>query len=165
MENLIISLACISIMLFGAVSMSTSSLHSIDMVCTSWKDIETKITDRSNTDIEAMTCEVSDDGDVADMVVKNIGNTSLAEFERWDVIVMYGDGGVYFLPYGQTTPGWSLGGISFEGHPETFEPNIVNPGEEMSIIAKLSPPVSENITNMATISTFNGVKTQIMFSR
>jgi hypothetical protein len=145
--------------------MGTSSLNSIDMFSNSWKEMEAQTTDRNHTDIRAISSEVNEDGNVAEIVVRNAGNTSLAQFERWDVIVIYGEGDVQWLPYRQTAPGWSLAGISFQGVPEIFEPDILNPGEEMRIVSKLSPSVSENITNLATISTLNGVKTQITFRR
>jgi len=55
------------------------------------------------------------------------------------------------------------GAFFFQGHPEIYEHNILNPGEDMQVVIKLSPSVSENTTNLVTVVTPNGAKSQITF--
>jgi len=53
----------------------------------------------------------------------------------------------------------------FQGRSEIYEPHILDPGEDMRIVIKLSPAVSENTTNLATVVTPNGAKSEITFGR
>jgi hypothetical protein len=44
-----------------------------------------------------------------------------------------------------------------------FEPGILNPGEEMTIQAKVSPTVGAGTTNWATVATPNGISLTAYF--
>jgi len=123
------------------------------------------MTDRSHTRITAISSNTSGDGSRVEIVFRNDGNTSMANFECWDVIVRYGEGGVQWLPYSPEASGWTVSNILFGAGPEVFDPNILNPGEEMTVLLLLSPAVSDNYTNLATIATPNGVTTSISFSK
>jgi len=52
----------------------------------------------------------------------------------------------------------------FQGGSEIYEPSILNPGENMRIVIKLSPAVTENVTNLVTVSTPYGATSQTTFS-
>ena len=163
MENIIITLICVSLIMVGALNLTMSSFNSIDILSDSWKVSQSKIIDMSHTVITALSTVTGVDGDYVEINVRNDGNTLLGEFNRWDVIVKYQQGDVQWLPYSTTAPGWYVEGIYYDGGPEIYGPNILNPGEEMKIIIKLSPPVAAGTTNLATITTINGITTQIMF--
>lgn len=165
MENLIITLACISLILFGAANMMMVSLNSVDAFSQSWSTIQKLANERSLTKITATSAEANPQGDLVTVKLLNEGNTSLCQFARWDVFLRYGDGDTVRLTYGQTAPGWNISSISFQGLPETVQPGILDPGEETNIVLRLSTPVSENTTNMVTVSTHNGVTTRILFRR
>ncbi len=51
----------------------------------------------------------------------------------------------------------------FQGKPEIYQPNILNPGETMQITVNLWPAATENKTNLATVVTPNGARSQIAF--
>ena len=51
----------------------------------------------------------------------------------------------------------------FQGKPEIYQPNILNPGEEMQLVINLWPAATENMTNLATVVTPNGARSQIAF--
>ncbi len=165
MENLVITLACISLILFGAANVIMVSLNSVDTFSQSWSNILKLASERSLTKITATSAESNTQGDLVTVKLLNEGNTSLCQFVRWDVFLRYGDGDTVRLPYGQTAPSWSISSISFQGLPETLQPGILDPGEETNIVLRLSTPVSENTTNMVTVSTHNGVTTRILFRR
>ncbi len=141
------------------------SLHSVDEFSQSWSNIQKLANERVLTKITATGAEINTQGDQVTITLLNEGNTSLSQFIAWDVILRYGDGDTIRLPHGQTTPGWSISSISFQGLPETLQPSILDPGEEMNIVLRLSTPVSENTTNMVTVSTHNGITTRILFRR
>ena len=106
-----------------------------------------------------------------EILVANEGHVSLNDFSHWDVIVQYYDGNddyhARWLPYTtDSTPDsnqWTVGNVFFQGDSETIEPGILNPGEEMEIIAELYPAAGENTTLQATVSTFNGICSQLIF--
>ncbi len=143
--------------------MTTSSFASIDTMCDSWKEQEAQMTDRTNTRITAVSSVTRDKGKQVEIVIRNDGNTSLANFDCWDVIVRYGEGGVQWLPYSSAVPGWTVSSFSLGEGPEVFDPNILNPGEELTARLKLSPGVSKDYTNLATVATLNGVTVSISF--
>lgn len=163
MENLIITIACIALILLGTASFATSSLNSVDTLSSSWKQAEAKAQEINRTDISAIDSQTLANGSEIDITIRNEGNTSLTSFNKWDVIIRYQNGSTQWIPYSGSTPGWSVSGIYLNGNPEIFEPNILNPDETMVINIRLSPLVSENTTNLAIISTDNGVNIQTTF--
>lgn len=165
MENLIITLACISLILFGAANIATASMSSIDEFYQSWSSSQKLAAERALTKITAADAQTNIQGDRVTIRLRNDGNLPLCKFDSWDVILKYGDGDTIWLPYRQTAPGWSISDIYFQGLPEILQPGILDPGEEMDIVLQLTTPVSENVTNLATVSTHNGIPTRILFRR
>jgi hypothetical protein len=51
----------------------------------------------------------------------------------------------------------------FQGRPEIYEPNILNPGENMRVVLRLSSGASENTTNLMTVVTASGARSEITF--
>jgi hypothetical protein len=163
MENILVTLVCITMLIVGVVTIASDSFNSIDRLIYAWKDEESLINNMRNTAITSVSSNVTSEGNRVEIVVKNDGQTDLANFKRWDVLVRYQDGSAQWLPYTTDTPGWTVGGIFLSGKPEIYEPNIFNPMETMKLVLNLSSPVSENTTNLASISTPNGVNTEITF--
>jgi hypothetical protein len=52
-----------------------------------------------------------------------------------------------------------------EGTEEVFDPDILNPGEEVVIQIWVSPPVGSPTTNLATVATPNGISASTAFTR
>ena len=95
----------------------------------------------------------------------------MADFEMWDVIVQYYDEGsiyhVEWLPYDEDEAGtykWQVGWIKMNGQAEVFEPDVLNPGEQIMIKTLLDPEVGDNTTNMVVISTPTGVTCSTFFT-
>ncbi len=163
MENALVSLICIALILVGTVTVAVSSFSAVDMISGSWKEAQAQTQEVNQTGISVVgTPVVSLEGSRVEITIENDGGVSLADFDRWDVIIHYQEGNVVWLPYGKS-PGWTGGAITFSGSPEVFEPNILNPGEEMVLILNIDPPVSPGSTNQVTIATANGVGTAVMF--
>lgn len=170
MENAVIAAISMAIILGGTLALMLGAIPSVDMLSTSWKDMTERSGEIRRTEIAAYSYDVSSDGEQVEIVVSNDGEVSLGDFNSWDVIVEYdSDTSSYakWLPYTTSAPPennkWTIDGIYFDGSPESIEPNILNPGEEMTILVQLDPPVAKKTTNLATISTPNGVDTQIIF--
>ena len=102
-----------------------------------------------------------------EVTLKNEGNTKLADFDRWDVILQCESGDVQWYPYGAGDNTWGVGGIYLdysEGTGEVFDLNILNPGEEMVIWVSISPAVGSPTINTATIATPNGISASTVFT-
>ena len=165
MENVIVALVCITLLVTGAVTIASSSFNSIDTLAYAWKEGESLARDMRNTIITSVSSNTTSAGTQAEITIENDGNTALASFSKWDVIVVYQNSSVQWLPYTTDTPGWTVNGIFLNGKSEIYEPNIFNPGETMKLVLKLSPAVAEGATNLAIISTPNAARTEITFAR
>jgi len=149
--------------LFGSATVVLSSLNSIDKLATHWKQTETRLRTARLTDITYVSSNTLEGGEQVEVVIRNDGDEALAYFEKWDVIVRYQNGTVSWVPYATSSPGWTVENIYLGGSAEVFEPNILNPMETVKIVINLDPVVEQGTTNLATISTPNGISTQATF--
>ena len=106
-----------------------------------------------------------------ELILQNDGQTRLADFGKWDIIVHYYDASanysIKWLPFTESALGdneWELAWIKLNGAAEVFEPNVFNPGEQMMIRGQLNPPVGVGTTNMVVVSTPSGVTGMTYFS-
>jgi hypothetical protein len=148
--------------------MITNSFHVATTLSDSWKEMEAKASSIRNTHIDAVSSNYT--GGNIILTVQNKGATDLEDFPAWDVIAAYQDGGVEYLDYTSGySPGsneWAVEGIYMpNGSPEVFDPEILNPGEEIKTELNLSQEVSENETVRITISAPNGVTAQCLVTR
>ncbi|MFP3975419.1 MAG: hypothetical protein ACLFVK_04260 [Dehalococcoidia bacterium] len=178
MESAIVAIVCIALILFGALTIMDSTMSSMDTVWQASKASQTLAQDIARTDISTVssnTTSSTNTTSVVETVVENNGETQLQDFDEWDVIVQYYDGtGEYLikcLPYvesGLSSDEWTVEGIYMDassGDSEVFEPGIFDPDEEMLIQMEVSPPVGANTTNLAKVSTPNGVFASATFTR
>jgi len=175
MDTAIASLICITIILVGLLTMAHSYLSSQDVILGSWRDMEERLGEIARTDLSLVRAETKSAGAIVEVTLRDDGNTKLADFEEWDVIIQYyrstGQYVIRWLPYTQgTNPGdnqWAVAGIYLDaskGTEEVFEPGILNPGEEMIVRIKVSPVVGDNTTNLVTIATPNGINLPVVFT-
>jgi len=171
METAIVSLICIALVVFGGMTLSQGFLTTVDSTTGGLEEL-------SDRDEAIMRTELATDdaampsASLLQITLENNGQTKLASFAKWDVIVQYyDDGGSYhvtWLPYTEGALGnneWKKTGIYLDGQAEVFEPDIVNPGEEIVIEANLTPTVGANTTNLVVVSTPNGIPASEIFSR
>jgi hypothetical protein len=168
METAFTGLIVITLLLVAVLTVSQSFLATQNGVLTSWQHMEDRLGERARTDLSPVRSETSADGSTVDLTVRNDGDTKLSDFDRWDVIVQYHDAGGGFiqqwLAYSEfgSPNKWT---IDFsKGTTETYEPRILNPGEEMVIELALEPVVAMTTTNRITIATPNGVNTSAVFT-
>ena len=169
MGNALVTLILTMLVLVGVLTLASGSLYSLNAISGSWKQMEQQMIERNRTQIGCVNATAN--ATQMEIIVANEGNVSLNDFAHWDVIVQYYDGGddyhAEWLPYTTNpTPSsnqWTVDSIFFQGGSEAIEPGILNPGEEMEIIAELYPAVGENTTVQATVATFNGICSQIIF--
>ncbi len=172
METAIVSLICIALVVFGGMTMSQGFISSVDTTSTVLEEMGDRGGEIMRTELATLSASCPAPlRDTLTVRLKNDGQTKLADFNKWDVIVQYYDsGGSYYtkwLPYTEGTPGsneWTVTGIYLDADPEAFEPNILNPGEEIRIEVKLDPGAGNSTTNLVVISTPNGIPASISFS-
>jgi len=173
MEQAIVSIIAIAIILGGTVTLVFNAISPVDTIATSWKQMTETTEEVIRTDIAGISSSVPPEeyGSKVEITVNNQGQVSLSNYESWDVVVQYYSDNVTrevkWLPYSTslTDNTWTASNWEFSGSPETFEPEILNPGEDMQISMQLNPPVSNDTTNLVTISTSNGVPTRVIFER
>jgi hypothetical protein len=173
METALISILCIALMIFGGMTMAQGFMTSVDAGTTGLSEIGQRTETIMRTELTPISTNVSliAGADPLDIVLKNTGQTKMADFEKWDVIIQYYDDSseyhVEWLPYapgGAGTYEWEVGWIRLDGETEKFEPNVLNPGEEIMIRTWLDPSVGTGTTNMVVISTPSGISCSTYFS-
>jgi len=171
METVIVSLICIALVVFGGMTMSQGFLSSVDSTTTGLEEISNRGEGIMRTELSTTNAAMQSANTLL-VSLQNDGQTKLASFSKWDIIVQYYDaGGTYYvkwLPYTEGTLGdneWKKAGIYLNGDAEAFESDIINPGEEIRIQAQLSPSVGADTTNLVVVSTPNGIPASTAFVR
>ncbi len=172
METAIVSLICIALIVFGGMTMSRGFITSVDSTAQALDKMGQRDEKILRTELSPTYADTQSLGTILNVFLTNNGQTKLADFSKWDIIVQYHDNGgvshITWLPYTAGPLGnnqWINTGIYLNGSPEVFERNILNPGEEIRIQAQLSPAVGSQTTNLVVISTPNGVPASIAFYR
>ena len=174
METAIAALIILAVVLFGALTIIQGHLSSQDAIAESWREMEERTGERARTRISQEDDEmIGAQGFDVRVILENTGQTRLADFSHWDVIVQYYDEDTNYyikrLPYSGGSPEddqWALTGIFQETQtstPDVFDPGILNPGEQAWFHLKLNPKVGAATNNWVVMSTPNGVTTQVVF--
>jgi hypothetical protein len=167
METTITGLIVITVLLLAILTLSYSFLSAQDAVLESWQEMEERLGERARTDISPLEATTNPLGDIVEVTFKNEGDTKLADFDRWDVILQYGNGDVQWYPYGAGRSKW-LEDIyldASEGTGEIFDLNILNPKEE--IVIQIWLPLTDTVpvgTHLATVATPNGISASTVFT-
>ncbi len=174
METAIVSLICIALIVFGGMTMSQGFITSVDSTAMALDKMGQRDEKILRTELSPTYAVTQTGGTILNVRLTDSGQTKLADFSKWDVIVQYYDdslGLVYhvtWLPYTAGALGdnqWRNFGIQLNGQPEVFEPGILNPAEDITVQIRLSPAVGHNTTNLVVISTPNGIPASIVFYR
>ncbi len=173
METAIISIVCIALLVFGGMTMSQGFMTSVDASATGLNEIGELTEAAMRTSLTPVETNLTflPGADSLEIILENTGQTKMANFDKWDVIVQYYDdtNGYHiewlpFSPSGGTTNQWGVQQITLNGAPEVYEPDVLNPGEQVILYTLLDPSVSSNATNMVVISTPSGVTCSTYFS-
>ena len=171
METAIVSLICIVLVVFGGMTMSRGFLTSVDSSTAGLENMSGRHEQIMRTELSPASTSMNAGRDTLYINLENTGQTKLADFDKWDVIVQYyDDSATYYtkwLPYNGGVLGndeWQVEWIHLDGGDEVFELNVLNPGEEIQIKAQLSPIVGAGTTNLVIIATPNGIPLSTAFS-
>ena len=172
METAIAVLIILTVVLFGALTIVQVYLSSQDVILESWREMEERRGERSRTQISPVGAETINETKV-EVILENTGDTKLADFDQWDVIVQYDsltEGNVvewlsynYIEKGGVSSGEWS--NDKGEDIGDIFEPGIFNPREVMTITLVVASSIGQPSTNLATIATPNGISASAVFTR
>ncbi len=170
MATVIVTIICIAMVVMGGVILSQGVLNSADSAALSIEDISVREGDLSRTNLEVIRAAELSWSDLLRVTANNIGQTKLASFDKWDLIVDYtdADGEQHSrrLVYSDNTPSsnqWQVARIGLNGPLEYFESNILNPEEELVVLANLDPLPGGGTDAEVTIAALNGVYTSLSF--
>jgi archaellum component FlaF (FlaF/FlaG flagellin family) len=162
MDTAIAGLIVITILVLAMLTLFHSFLSAQDTISASWQQMTKRMEERARTDLSPVGAETTPLGNAVEITLSNEGDTKLADFEQWDVILQYTDSD------GHATTTWCSFGSGQNQWTKTidelFEPGILNPGEEMVIEALVSPAVGSPSTNTATVATPNGITATAVFT-
>jgi hypothetical protein len=170
METALISIICIALIVFGGMTMSQGFMTSVDASTMGLEEMGQRDETIMRTELSTVNTSMPAT-DTLEITLNNSGHTKLADFDKWDVIVQYYDGGgTYYttwLPYTSeelVDNKWTVSWIHLDGGAEIFEPNVFNPGEQLMITAQLDPSAGAGTTNMVVVATPNGIPLSTYFS-
>ena len=166
----IVSIICIAMIIVGGMTLSQGILTSADSAATNVESISVREGDMMRTDLTTVRAVQLSWADYLRVTVKNNGQTKLASFDKWDIIVSYFDGigtiHSIWLPYSDSIPGnneWQNARIGLYGPTEFFEPGILNPSEEMVVLARLNPLPGASTDVNVSLTTPNGIYDTMTF--
>jgi hypothetical protein len=162
METVVPAVIIIALLLLATFTISAQFLSSQEAVMDSWRELQGQMEERNMTRLTPVQAQTTVLGDAVEITVRNDGSTKLTDFDRWDVILTYtgSDGFLHteWYPFGTGENEW-IGVLD-----ELYEPGILNPGEEMVIEVAVSPSVASSTTNVATVTTPNGLSATTVFA-
>jgi hypothetical protein len=171
METAFVSMVCVVLIVIGGMTMSRGFLTSVDSTSANIDSISQRNEEIMRTNVQVLSASQTS-GDMLEVTLQNIGQTKLADFSQWDIIVHHQDVSdgfhVTWMPYNPEILNdneWNVKGIyTLADLTEVFEPGIFNPDEKMVIQVDINPRVKKDSTNQVLITTPNGVTVSKSFT-
>lgn len=176
MESALATIILVIVLLFGVLTLADTYFTTQDTLLAATQAMNARNQEQARTELSLIAAATKNSGANVELTFKNTGNTKLADFEQWDLIVQYYTVQDSYLmkwvAYAPTpSPGdnaWGVAGIYLTAAtltPEIFEPGILNPGEELVVRIKLLPVIGPKTTNLAALAVANGVTQSAIFVR
>ncbi len=174
METAIVSIICIALLIFGGMTMSHGFMTSVDTSTLGLEAAGSRNDAIMRTELTAISANTTSAAgpDPLEITMQNTGQTKMADYDKWDVIVQYlGADDQYYVEWLRYVDGttqtyeWDIGEITMDGQAERFEPGVLNPGEQITIRAWLDPSLKTNETGMVVVSTPSGVTCSTYFTQ
>lgn len=167
MDTIVVAVVILVLVIMSVLTMMVVVFQSANDLADSWRNMETQSISISETRISVSGNYSSG---LIDIAVQNEGGTNLYDYPGWDVIIQYQSGqssrSSYSGSYPPASGGWAIEGIYMVGGlPEVFDPNILNPGEEMVLSINPGIFIGDGETSRIIISTPNGVTSQCFVTK
>ena len=165
MHMAIVTVLIMALIIFGAMTLVQAHLNGTDAIAQSLVQSARTDDEIARTKLDVVDASAEPWADMLRLRLLNSGQTKLSQFDKWDMIMGYDDAdGIHhetYLPFTNLVMDlnqWQKVGIYLDRYKETFDPGILNPGEEIVIGARPSPMGMPNSMVNVTISTPNGVQ-------
>ncbi len=162
MEQGIPALIVASIMLVATMLVARSGYMGVDAISGSFKEMESRVAEQARTNVGITATSSDGSGANLNATVENTGSTVLGNWDYTDVVVQYiDDGSSYRIRWLAYTAGalssneWTVNSITND----VFEPDLLNPGEEMDIQLRINPVIGCDTTGTIIFTTEQGVTT------
>lgn len=175
MENVLTALFVIFINIFAVLTLALGFLGSVDTLQQSWRGMQDRTAEQAHTYLTQSDARIISSDSHVEFVYLNQGATKLTDFETWDVIVQYTDASdaqhIAWLPYTNdpiAANKWSVLGLYADesrGVAEVYEPNVLNPGEQLVIHLTVTPPVGHGKPIQVIAAAGNGASVAAFFIR
>lgn len=164
MESALVAIISIALLLYGGLMVVRTTLSSVDLVSESVKEMYERGADITRTEVGLGAVAALNPGrTVATVTVSNSGQVSFHSFSEWDVMVQYYDDSdvlhIVRAGYSQVDPPGDGGWTNLAPTPATFEPGILNPGEQVQIKVQVSPAIKAGSDFLVAAATSNGATT------
>jgi hypothetical protein len=160
METVIVSIICIAMIVFGGMTMSQGFLTSVDASTAGLEEIGLRDEIFVRTALTPVNAD-QPSADTVEIILENSGQSRLGDY---DDSANYH---VEWLPFTEDPLDdneWEVAWIRLNGQAELYEPNVLNPGEQIMIRGRIDPPAGAGTTNMAVVVTPCGVSASTYFS-
>jgi hypothetical protein len=164
MESALVCFVSIALMIVSVVTMTMNTLQSTARLSDTWKAMQEKANSIQRTTIVSLPPENYFGGNM-ELIVKNTGQMNISDFAHWDVIVEEQGAGAVYLTNSQSYPPgnnqWAVKAIYISNNvPEVFDPNVLNPGEQVVVGINPEAEIEEGESLKITLATSDGVTTQ-----
>lgn len=177
MESILSAIVVIFVILFAVLTLSYAFMSSQDMLQVTWVEMENRFDEQNRTQLDVEGAKTANGGTTILLRVRNDGDVKVADFEEWDVIAQYFDTAVpnvyhiKYLDYSSASPNsneWTVAGIYADydrNLVESYEPDILNPGEEAVLNLKLPIAIASATQVQVKVGPLNGSGTSTIFVR
>ena len=170
METAVTALIVIGVMILAIIGLSDRALSAQAALTDASLALQEREGERLRTILTSKGAVVDGTGAIVQVTIHNAGATKLVDFDRWDAIVEYSDGSnqqLMWLPYGVAENQWSaeIYQDADTSTPEMYDPNLLNPGEDLVVTMTLTPTVGIGSVNRFTLVTANGISAATPFTR
>jgi hypothetical protein len=169
MDTILVAVVVLVLIIMSTLIITVTVFQSANNLGDAWKDMESQSISISETEIGVLFTG-NYTGELIDVAVQNEGRTNLYDYPSWDVIIQYQSGDAFHLSYVEAYPPgsgeWAIEGIFMAGgSTEVFNPNILDPGEVMSVAINPETEIGIGETGRIVISTPNGVTSPCFVTR
>ena len=164
MGTAIVTVIMMALLLAGVGVLAQGSFTGLARITDAWNEMEDRTSTMARTDVDAVSASYATP--TIDVTMLNAGEVALRDFAKWDVVVQYYEtDGTYrstWLSYTTASPvgdnKWGVVGLyddAAASNPETYQPNILDPGEHLVVRIVVSPAADSAANNLVVIGTPN----------
>lgn len=178
MPSVILAVFAVALITMSVLVLTSTSLNSAEQISLALDRRVHRNGDADRTDLSLVSADLVATSTNIDVSIRNTGQISLRNFDRWDVLLQYyatsSNSGlnIGWMSYTTSTPSatgeWTVRGPYLDSvslKAEVYDPNVLNPGEEMIVRVNITPAIPTSTDNVMTIAEPGGVTISAPFSR